>query len=178
MANSKLCICVHVYAGKREGEFKHKVKYRCVLGWSSTQQLHGCRTRAAFYPFIGLKTRFLSLLFDFSLQLPAFGRSSIVLPHTDTCAISQAYLHTTTLHCYLIIFHSNERVLSSAVDCKMKDSLLFFKSNKIENLNRLCLSKSWLHDFCGSCCFPHHSIIRSLYRCILIWMTLAEIFTD
>lgn len=32
MANGKLCICVHLHAGEREGEFKHKVKYRCILG--------------------------------------------------------------------------------------------------------------------------------------------------
>lgn len=32
MANGKLFIRVHVHAGEREGEFKHNVKYRCVLG--------------------------------------------------------------------------------------------------------------------------------------------------
>lgn len=120
------CPCVQPSEKKKNLEIK--LKYTCVLGRRRPRQLHGCRPRAAFYPFIGLKTRSLSLLFDFSFQPPAFGRSFIVLPHTDTRAISQAYLHTTTLRCHLIIFHNNENILSFLLfDWKMKDSVPFLK---------------------------------------------------
>lgn len=129
------CTCVQTIEKKKN--LMIKLECMCVLGRSRTRQLHGCRPSAAFYPFIGLKTRSLSLLFDFTLQPPAFGRSFIVLPHTDTRAISQVYLHTTTLRCHLIISHSKENILSFLLfDWKMKDSVLFLKSNNLEKKER------------------------------------------
>lgn len=112
-----------------------------------------------------------ALIFPFNLQ--PLGAPSLCY-HTDTRAITQAYLHTTTLRCHLIIFHSNENILSFLLfDWKMKDSVLFFKKVIIFKKRKrkpwwsmsALRHKSGRYAFCSSWCCCHCSIIRSLCRC-------------